>query len=188
MRTPLPMYDWCSGCGKCCESIGMPPFEVRNPELGITKQSFQHWHPELGGCQIFDTQLFMDMPAGLRAEHAERLRRLDRDPTGTPCIWLDTETKRCLNYEWRPGVCRIWTPRDEGCRAALTGSQVVWLDDNRPWQWRNPRGPMPWWVKIDRWLAVRESRLRTWLKRRLNRFSLWRRIRDEWVNSCSTNF
>ena len=31
---PLPLYSPCVGCGRCCDAIGMPPFETPNPDLG----------------------------------------------------------------------------------------------------------------------------------------------------------
>lgn len=37
-----------------------------------------------------------------------------------PCLWFDTETKRCRHYEYRPETCRdpdVMFPGNEACRA-----------------------------------------------------------------------
>ena len=78
----------CEGCGKCCEKQGTPPFS----HAGDDKPP-----PELE----------WDIDA-----HADRYDR------GLPCLWFDTETKKCNHYEHRPDACRNEVnPGDYWCRS-----------------------------------------------------------------------
>lgn len=140
MRIELPIVSPCVGCGNCCRSIGLPPFEVANPDLGP-----QPKEPTPGGCrtceQLRDMSTFANMPSSLRAAHAELVKNLKSDPSGKPCAWLDTETGRCINYEHRPAVCQDFTVGSAECVHLQTGEpQCVWNDNTIPEVWRNPRG------------------------------------------------
>ena len=138
MRIELEQVSPCTGCGKCCDNIGLPPFYVPNPDFGPVPV----WHAtsdEWAARFLADRDAFERMPAALRAEHAEMVRSLEDDPTGRPCAWLDPDTKRCRHYEYRPVTCREWQPGCDGCNAARRGAKVVWLDGASPGLWLNPR-------------------------------------------------
>lgn len=146
MRTTLPVLaggELCEGCGRCCDKIGLPPFEVPNPDLG--PMPVDPWKRAWGydaytSQQLTDTDTFARMPAALRADHARLVRGLRADPSETPCAWLDADTKRCRHYEYRPAVCRDWEPGETACLRARAGrGVVVWRTDNAPANWRNPR-------------------------------------------------
>ncbi len=79
------MSDPCKDCGRCCSTQGTPPFT---------------------GCEGDDPppELAWDID-----KHA------DRYDLGLPCLWYDTETKRCKHYEHRPQVCRDFQPGEPQC-------------------------------------------------------------------------
>lgn len=141
-RLELATVPPCTGCGRCCDKIGLPPFEVPNPDLGWVptvlledEQQAEAW--------AADTETFLTMPAALRADHAAAVLALDADPTGQPCLWFDEASKSCRHYDHRPHVCRAWDVGDKGCEAArFRGAKVVWRDPHRtrPDDWWNPRG------------------------------------------------
>ena len=141
---PLPMADLCGGCGRCCASIGLPPFHAANPDLGrqpvdLTSAAGWEWD-----AAVADTELFLRMPAAVRAGHAALLRRLTGDPTGSPCGWLDPATLRCRHYDWRPTVCRDFTAGDPDCcttRAGGADVMVAWREGASAADWRNPQRP-----------------------------------------------
>lgn len=81
----LPVLS-CEGCGVCCEEQGLPP-----------------------GYPV--PALLDFLPERLRNEiefHQEEERRTGatRHQRGLPCIWYDSEMKKCRQYEYRPDVCR----------------------------------------------------------------------------------
>lgn len=136
IRIALPTVALCDGCSACCESIGLPPFEVPNPDLGpVPRKPLSPWAVETYSP---DLDTFLSMPAELRAEHARLVTEIDADPSGQPCAWLDRENKRCRHYEYRPVVCREWQPGGKGCVHARRGAEVVWRGDNPPDTWWNP--------------------------------------------------
>lgn len=81
------MTDPCAGCGKCCDTQGTPPF------TGFDGDS---------------------PPPELEWDIDEHTDRYDR---GLPCLWYDTELKRCKHYEHRPQVCRTFTPGEPACNS-----------------------------------------------------------------------
>lgn len=141
MRIGLPQIDPCGGCGKCCQGIGLPPFEAANPEFGPQPVVTRGMTASQFDTAAFDTELFLLMPAELRLAHAELLLNLSANPSGTPCAWYDTDAGRCKHYEWRPGTCRQFTPGSDECEKlrADPDAVLVWQDDNTPETWRNPR-------------------------------------------------
>lgn len=150
MRVALTTVGACEGCGACCAHIGLPPFEVPNPDLGPLPavRPVRFDNDQSLAQDVLDTELFLAMPAALRAEHAAAVAALDRDPSGTPCAWLDPATRRCRHYEWRPAACRDWVPGGEGCNAArFRGSKVLWKYPLRVDQWWNPRAGE--WFEVD---------------------------------------
>ena len=57
----------------------------------------------------------------LRAEilAVEAARKADGEPSfGTPCLWLDAGSGRCLHYELRPKACRDFALGGIDCRDA----------------------------------------------------------------------
>lgn len=141
-RTPLPMADPCGGCGRCCETIGLPPFEAANPDFGPQSVHLRGLTDTQMADAVFDADLFLHMPADVRAAHAELLLNLTADPTGQPCAWYDAGRKRCRQHDWRPATCRRFEPGGERCVQLVASPEVVlvWQDDRRPERWRNPRG------------------------------------------------
>ena len=69
--TPLPLADPCGGCGKCCQHIGLPPFEAANPLFGPQLVNTRGLSDSQLADAVFDTELFLLMPAELRQAHAE---------------------------------------------------------------------------------------------------------------------
>jgi Fe-S-cluster containining protein len=64
-----------------------------------------------------------DLLAALLADYAAR--RADGGPFfGTPCIWLDGETRRCRHYEYRPRACREFAVGGTDCRDARRRARI----------------------------------------------------------------
>lgn len=162
-RMELPVISPCVGCGNCCRSIGLPPFEVANPDLAP-----QRSERSPGGCfscaQVSDMNTFAAMPTELRAAHAQMLRDLKTDPSGAPCAWLDPASGRCVNYDHRPAVCRVFVVGSPECLHLRTGiPKCVWQDNTSPEVWRNPRSkeryegrklpPLTRWQRIRKWIG-----------------------------------
>lgn len=141
-RFPLPMANPCGGCGRCCETIGLPPFEAANPDFGPQPVHLRGMTDTQMADAVFDTELFQVMPAAVRAAHAELLLNLSADPTGEHCAWYDADQKRCRHHHWRPATCRRFEPGGERCVQLVASPEVVliWQDDRRVERWRNPRG------------------------------------------------
>lgn len=141
-RVPLPLADPCGGCGQCCETIGLPPFEAANPEFGPQLVHLRGLTETQMADAVFDTELFLRMPIELRTAHAELLLNLTTDPTGEPCAWYDAERRRCKHHAWRPATCRRFVPGGERCVELVRNAEAVliWQDDRQPERWRNPRG------------------------------------------------
>ncbi|HZY87595.1 MAG TPA: YkgJ family cysteine cluster protein [Gemmataceae bacterium] len=100
----------CDGCGACCMEIGSPPgYAACVPPPGLAP-----YDPDDD-----DYRRFLAMPAELRAEltaYHDGLRAGGRGRGGSPCLWLDLETRRCRHYEWRPDCCRLF---EVGCGSCL---------------------------------------------------------------------
>jgi len=140
-RVSLPLADPCADCGRCCETIGLPPFEAANSDFGPQNVHLRGLTESQMADAVFDTELFLHMPAEVRSAHAELLLNLTCDPTGEPCAWYDPERKRCLHHEWRPATCRRFEPGGERCVELMRSQEVVliWQDDRRVERWLNPR-------------------------------------------------
>ena len=78
----LPIIETCAGCGACCEHMTAPPFRYGS-----------------------ETGELWNLPKYLRNDLI-RFRNDCPSLDGTPCRWLDPETKVCRHYEWRPRICR----------------------------------------------------------------------------------
>jgi Fe-S-cluster containining protein len=141
IRLSLPMADQCAGCGRCCETIGLPPFEAANPDFGPQKVHLRGLTESQMADAVFDTELYQAMPQELRATHAQMLLDIMIDPTGQPCAWYDAIGKRCWHHDWRPATCRRFQPAGEQCVQLVANPEVVlvWQEDRRPDRWRNPR-------------------------------------------------
>lgn len=94
----------CTDCGRCCSEMRTPPHMVwyRNGEYQ-PMSSYQS-----------DFDLLMAAPVEARELRTSEMLRTDLPIIG-PCSWLD-QTKQCRYYEWRPQICRDFTP---GCRDCL---------------------------------------------------------------------
>lgn len=111
--TPLPMIDRCGGCGLCCTHLGTPP--------GFYPAFLSpHWD----GTFLTDSEdyrYFLAMPEAVREELRAYYADLDRGAVPDraalklPCLWFDSEAKRCRHYDHRPEVCREFEPGEEDC-------------------------------------------------------------------------
>jgi Fe-S-cluster containining protein len=79
----------CDRCGACCMQQGHPPY---------TDDELQF------------------VPDELLESINGHLSQLEADDFGEPCIWLDSDTKQCRNYEHRPQVCRDF---ERGCDSCV---------------------------------------------------------------------
>lgn len=111
-RIPMVVVT-CDGCGGCCETIGSPPFPFLPPSL--TTGEF----PDSWGDDDPDKPLWDTMPAEALAileDYYTNDPNLDRYERGLPCLWYDSEAKRCRFYEHRPTVCRDFPKGGADCR------------------------------------------------------------------------
>lgn len=87
------MADPCGDCGQCCVTMDRPPFN--------------YWDEP-------DKSRWDALPAKLKeaidADADDGIR-----PYGSPCLWYDTESKRCRHYDSRPEVCRTYIPGVRSC-------------------------------------------------------------------------
>lgn len=97
----------CQGCGACCWSLGLPPFD------GII--GMFDWDDES------DPDWFM-IPLWLRLTiiAAHKAGRL-----AGPCVLLDQKTRRCRQYVHRPVVCREFEP---GCDICIEDRQLLGIE------------------------------------------------------------
>ena len=107
----LPVIDSCDHCGACCLVVARPPFRHDFDDQGEDAwERLRSDRPDLFEALIDD----------------ETSRRAEGRPSyGTPCIWLDAETRRCLHYELRPHACREFAVGDDDCRDARRRAGVV---------------------------------------------------------------
>jgi Fe-S-cluster containining protein len=114
-RLSLPLVT-CDGCGACCMRQGSPPgygafFNDDPPEIrrlsGKAVTGFA-W-------EEIPTHLRDEMEAYHKAVNAGEMD--SRYEEGLPCLWLDVETGRCRNYEWRPRACKGFPVGGKSCRA-----------------------------------------------------------------------
>lgn len=130
----------CKGCGKCCESIGLPPFNMPNPDHGHVENTGRF----LGEpYYLRDYDIYFAMPSGLRSELAIHQNSPEKLPVPTPCLWLDLETKRCKNYQYRPITCREWAPYNRDCTWVRNNSgHIIWINSQHEIPprrlWKNP--------------------------------------------------
>jgi len=141
-RRELVQVTDCDGCGRCCETIGFPPFEAANPDFGAQLVITRGMTANQIDDAAFDTETFLAMPAKLRAEHAAMLLEAIADPTGLPCVWYEPRSKSCRHYDWRPATCRRFETNGDKCSELRREPEalLVWDDDTSIAHWRNPRG------------------------------------------------
>lgn len=90
----LPVIGSCDGCGACCMHVGVPLFKFQIDGSG-------------GSPELPDEQEWVDLPDDLKEAHVNFLKNNKFDDyNGTPCYWLDPETRKCTHYDYRPEVCR----------------------------------------------------------------------------------
>jgi Fe-S-cluster containining protein len=113
-RLSLPLVT-CDGCGACCMRQGSPPgygafFNDDPPEIR-----------RLMGKAVTGFA-WEEIPAHLRDEMEAYHKAVDagevdsRYEAGLPCLWLDVETGRCRNCEWRPRACKDFPVGGKDCR------------------------------------------------------------------------
>lgn len=104
MSRSLPIIESCDGCGACCRVVSRPPFRRVFDEGGEDTWERLKWERP-------------DLRAEILAD--DRARRAAGGPDhGTPCLWLDAETRRCRHYEYRPRACRDFALGGDDCRDA----------------------------------------------------------------------
>jgi Fe-S-cluster containining protein len=104
MVANLPVIDSCDACGACCRVVPLPPF-VRRLD-GTAEEAWD--------------RLEWDRP-DLLAEllEAERSLKSSGSPMfGSPCLWYDAATARCLHHALRPRACRDFAIGSVDCRDA----------------------------------------------------------------------
>lgn len=93
LMAALPIVS-CDNCGACCMSMMFPPFDEEDGAIELPSQ--------------IEEELISAIEAGRnQVPGASRI--------GLPCFWLDTETRRCKHYEFRPGICRRFEPGNNIC-------------------------------------------------------------------------
>ena len=107
---PLPIIDSCEGCGACCRVVTLPPFRRIFNESGEEGWERLRWdRPDLLAQIITEDK-------GLRSRG---------EPSyGSPCLWYDSTTARCLHHELRPQACRDFAIGEQDCRDARRRSGV----------------------------------------------------------------
>lgn len=93
----------CDDCGACCTEIGTPPGYIA---VLLTPE---RW-PEDSG----DHERVAQLPLRARLLLYAYLASYE-DREGLPCLWYDTETKKCQFYEHRPSICREFEVGSETC-------------------------------------------------------------------------
>ncbi len=95
-----PNVSMCESCSSCCQFCGEPPFAS---------------YKELDG-----------LPKPLRDELYEYISNMEknhvpsRGSQNLPCMWLNVESGLCVNYEYRPKICRDF---------AISGSDCLFFRD-----------------------------------------------------------
>ena len=87
----------CDGCGACCLGLGVPPLDEFKD--GVDREDIEY--------QLLPDVLKAEIDAAWAAgveSFAEK-----------PCIWFDSESRRCKHYEWRPAVCASFEPGNPFC-------------------------------------------------------------------------
>jgi Fe-S-cluster containining protein len=103
-RGRLPVIDSCDDCGACCQVVTSPPFQRVFDQSG--EDSWERLKADRP-----------DLLAELLADY--QARRASGGPYfGTPCTWLDPDTRRCRHYEYRPIACRQFEVGGTDCRDA----------------------------------------------------------------------
>lgn len=98
-RLQLPVVTNCDNCGACCTEQAALPIHL------VGKH--------------FRMEPVNPLPPELEAELLVTVEGFLKDgfpPNGSPCIWYDSETRRCRHYEHRPTLCRDEVkPGDDAC-------------------------------------------------------------------------
>ena len=107
----LPVIESCEGCGACCMVVTRPPF--------------YHVFEDMGEA-AWD-RLERERPDLIDELHADYQARQESGGPfyGTPCVWFDTETRRCRHYDYRPLACQMFEIGDEDCRDARRRAGVA---------------------------------------------------------------
>lgn len=137
----------CDNCGSCCMHMGTPPgYAAFYPVDGQPRGSWtagsedealweampQVLRDELGDYyrRVQSGELFDRSHGYVAASRAFELiqrgelrlaREAMADAAGEvpiPCLWFDTETRRCKHYEHRPSTCRdpeVMAPGNDAC-------------------------------------------------------------------------
>ncbi|MFO0979055.1 MAG: YkgJ family cysteine cluster protein [Planctomycetaceae bacterium] len=86
----LPVIESCDNCAACCRRTPVPPFQPgEEAERDIPEAWLQPVKERIAADQHFDL---------------------------LPCVWLDSQTLRCLHYEHRPKACCDFEIGSDLCR------------------------------------------------------------------------
>lgn len=109
----LTVISDCKTCGRCCEGLGVPPFEYDDDG-----EPFEEGLDDL------------DLPP----DALEQIRdALDQPDWNTkPCCWFDPVTRLCRHYEHRPDACARFAPGNPFCQEILG---VAGLQHANPHDW-----------------------------------------------------
>ena len=107
-RLSLPTVANCDNCGACCTAQGYLPIHMVGDR------------PMLKGVNPLPPMLQME----LQAVRERFIEEGPHDGPDGPCIWYDSQTRRCKHYDYRPTLCR------DGIKAGDTGCL----------RWRKERG------------------------------------------------
>lgn len=108
----------CRGCGVCCLHMGYPAFNLSLELLQKMEEVPPGDLVELGPAAAADWVRWRAMPSELRASLLQRMVAYSPPQEGeldSACIWLDLETRQCVNHEYRPQVCRDFETGSSAC-------------------------------------------------------------------------
>jgi uncharacterized protein len=120
----------CDNCGACCRHVGVP-------------MGFHHLIDPNVSWLSQDAELAKAMPKQAKEVYLSCKAAIERgeyDPDG-PCCWLDSDSKQCRWYEYRPSVCREFEVGTEYCLnlGSVGGSGRRWGYYRRRSRPRTPR-------------------------------------------------
>src|SRR5436190_2135207 len=105
----IPQAVTCDGCSDCCQHVGSPPFLLDCIDGVIQRLD--------ADASRTDYESLMAAPAEAQAAYVEH--RLSSDG---PCVGLDSISRRCRYYEFRPDICRNFEVGGRWC-VLLRGSE-----------------------------------------------------------------
>ncbi len=109
----LSIISDCTTCGRCCEGLGIPPFDYDEND-----EPFEDGIEDL------------EIPESALQEIRDATER--KGWQFQPCCWFDTETRLCRHYEHRPSACEWFEPGNPSCQEIL---ESAGLSHANPTEW-----------------------------------------------------